>query len=330
MKLLSLVFALVVAACGGGPSTGGDDDGGGGGGSGDGGTGASGSSRVVVQIVEQRFGQPTTRNGSATVAIALFDSRTFPSCSEHVLFDGSGCRLTQAMTPPCNLTCGTNELCFVDPANSCQPKCVKHCATTCPNNQYCLDQGAGETCVPIEAYEAAGAITMTGLTTSTVLTAPTYPFTGLQGAVYSGGEVKASAAGAKSIGIAAFQVALAPPAEVVANPPLSSLTKADFKADLNLAWTAANDQMEVELFVSGNGVSAHGLCTTSDDGSFTLPGGMFAAFPTGASVVRLDLRRVREATTDTTGFGFYLGAKIPGPAKGVLRLVRLETNTVPL
>jgi hypothetical protein len=331
MKLTVLVLGVVCAACGGSNAGGDDGSGGdGGGGGSDSGTGTSGSNRAVVQIIEQRFGQPEMRNGSATVAISLFDARTFPSCAERVLFEGGACRLTQSMTPVCNLTCGTNEFCFVDPADSCRAKCVKQCGKTCPTGQYCLTQQAGETCVPIEPYEGAGPVTVSGLKTPVMLPAPNYPFMGLQGVVYSGGEVAANASGATSIGIGAFQVGLAPPPDVVANPPLSSLTKADFKSDLHLAWAAGSDQIQVELFVAGNGVSAHGLCTTSDAGSFTVPGGMFAAFPAGASVVRLDLQRVREASTDATGRGFYLGRMIPGPTKAVLRLIKLETNTVAL
>ena len=119
---------------------------------------------------------------------------------------------------------------------------------------------------------------------------------------------------------------------MVTTPPLSSLTAADLTGDLALTWPAAGDEMELAIF-PGNfdtSWSATALCRTADDGAFTIPRGLFDAFVADTDIVRIDLRRVREATTETSASGFYLGSAIPARAEAVLRLIRLETWTITL
>ena len=323
MKLAVVVFGLAVAACGGAPS-GGDDH------QADDSSGGDDTeelaARVTVQLVEQRVAEPEFRNGSATVSVAPFDGRTFPICGEQILFEGGGCRLTRYEMPTCDLSCGANELCIVDVKNDCQATCREVCTLPCAQGTYCLP--GDESCRPIEQFEGAGDVTIAGLTAPLTLPAPDYPFTPLMGAVYAGGEVRATARGATTVGIDAFEVALAPPPAVIATPPLSSLTKDDFTGDLPLSWAAEGDEMELSLFVYSPTSGASGLCHMPDSGSFTIPGGLFDAFPADTNVVRIDLRRIREASTQTSGFGFYLGLDIPAHADAVLRLISLETWTV--
>ena len=331
MKLSFLVLCCSIAvACGEG-TPGGGGGGGGGGGDGDGGPGGDDrTARAVVQVTEQHVTEPEFRNGSAFAFATPFSSESAVVCGQQTVFDQGGCVVTEFVQPPCGLMCGADETCTFDPEDDCNPRCVVTCTLPCGDGEYCrlADDGA-MSCEPIEPYDAAGTIAITGLTRPTTLASPTYLAQTFTDAVYGGQTVVANAAGAAEVGFGPFELSLAPPADVVAIPPLSTLTQNDFAGDLLLSWTAGSDAMEVEMFASGNGGSTHALCTTSDSGQFTIPGALFAVFPTPTQAVRIDLKRIRETETDVETLGTYFGQPLPEQATAVLRLVRLETATIP-
>jgi hypothetical protein len=196
---------------------------------------------------------------------------------------------------------------------------------------YCRLGDGGESCQPIEPYDAAGVITVTGLAMPVTMSPPVYSPPSFTSTVFAGGTVRATASGATSAGMGEFELSLGPPSDVVATPALASLSAASFTGAVPLAWNPGTDAIDIELFVSGTGSYAHGLCHTEDDGSFSLPAGLTAAFPAESQVVRIDLKRVREVVADDVdAFGVYFGTELPDDGEAILRLVRLETASIVL
>lgn len=258
-----------------GAGTAGDDDGGDGadggsgaddGGADDGGEEVGPHARGTIVLGESH---PPKGSNSSPIVTASFvpDYHAQPSaCGEQV----GGC-LVQTV-PDCAGQCEYDEYCAFD--ESCEAKCMRVCDLACASGEVCYfpipDNPA---CKKIEDFDA-GAINFTG-TTVPITLFPPYLFQGdVTGALFlPDSDITVHASGTTHAGFESFEQSFRTTSYLQTGIEDIGLDDLYGSGPLPVQWTAADDEIRIQVTVTGLGASYGVVTCEADDssGSFGVP-----------------------------------------------------------
>jgi hypothetical protein len=251
---------------GDGDGDGGGDDRGGDDGSDDGGEQHVPHARGTIVLGESHAPKAST---SSPIVSATFvpDHHAQPAaCGEHV----AGCFV---QTPPdCGGLCGYDEYCAFD--DGCEAKCMRVCDLACAADEVCyFPIPENPACKKIEHFDA-GALSFTG-TTVPVTLFPPYQFQGnVTGALYlPDSEVTVHASGTTGAGFEAFEQSFRTTTYLRTQIEDIGLSELYGSGPLPVVWTAGQDDVRIQVTVSGLGASYGVVTCEADDaaGNFGVP-----------------------------------------------------------
>ena len=188
------------------------------------------------------------------------------ACGEQV----AGCLVQTA--PDCGGQCEWGEYCAYD--ESCQPKCQRVCDLACAADEVCYfpipDNPA---CKKIEYFDA-GALNFTG-TTVPITLFPPYHFQGsVSGALFlPDSEITVHASGTTNAGFESFERSFRTTKYLQTSIEHIGLPDLYGSGALPIQWTAGDDQIRIQLSVSGLNASTGIVTCKADDaaGMFGVP-----------------------------------------------------------